>query len=294
MGNVKLFWINEQKMEELRMEDVALSGEQKSLIERNISTMFGLRLITGDYQMSDSHSLAIDTLALDANDHPVIVYYRRPYVTDTVNRGLSAMAWLHSHHSEFQLLVMHHLGQEVANRVEWAEPRLFCISDEYTKFELSTAALARVSTELIRYCFHGENLLLIERLALPDISDRVNPFQQQIDRYMASASEPVQQLYQEFISLIDSQGHDVNVSFQMDYIAWARLRNFAVLQAQNDTLHICLNLPLDAVSIEEMQYDFVRNNSVNELAFGSIELIINNSEELMLSSDLIVRAYKFN
>src|SRR5665647_289743 len=294
MGNVKLFWINEQKMEELRMEDVALSGEQKSLIERNISTMFGLRLITGDYQMSDSHSLAIDTLALDANDHPVIVYYRRPYVTDTVNRGLSAMAWLHSHHSEFQLLVMHHLGLEEANRVQWAQPRLFCISDEYTKYELSAAALARVSTELIRYCFHGENLLLIERLALPDIRDQENPFQEQIDRYLANTSESMQQLYQEFISLIDSQGNDVNVSFQMDSIAWARLRNFAVLQVQDDTLHICLNLPLDAVSIEEMQYDFVRNNSVNELAFGSIELIINNSEELMLSSDLIVRAYKFN
>jgi len=294
VGNVKLFWIDEQKMEELRMEDIALSEEQKSLIERNIATMFGLRLITGDYQMSDSHALAIDTLALDANDHPVIVYYRRPYVTDTVNRGLSAMAWLHSHHSEFQLLVMHHLGQEEANCVQWAQPRLFCISDEYTKYELSAAALARVSTELIRYCFHGENLLLIERLALPDATDRENPFQQQIDCYLANTSESMQQLYQEFISLIDSQGTDVNVSFQMDSIAWARLRNFAVLQVQDDTLHIHLNLPLDAVSIEEMQYDFVRSNKINELAFGSIELILNNSEELMLSSDLIVRAYKFN
>ena len=294
MGNVKLFWIDEKKMEELRMEDIALNEEQKNLIEQNISTMFGLRLITGDYQMSDSHALAIDTLALDANDHPVIIYYRRPYVTDTVNRGLSAMAWLHSHHSEFQLLVMHHLGQEAANRIQWLQPRLFCLSDEYTKYELNAAALTRISTELIRYCFYGENLLLIERLALPEASDRENPFQAQLDRYLANASLPVQQLYQEFVSLIDSQGNDANVSWQMDSIAWARLRNFAVLQAQNDTLHIYLNLPLEAVSIEEMQYDFVHNNKLNELTFGSIELTIRTSEELMLSSDLIVRAYKYN
>jgi len=291
MSNVKLFWMNEEQLEELRMDETLIGDEQKRQIEANLSVLFGLRFITGHYPMEHDF---IDTLALDFNMQPVIMVYRSHPLQNPISRGLSAMAWLQKHQSEVRLLVLHHLGTDVAEKIQWQQPRLLCLSDFFNEAEISTASFTSVAIELLNCHYHGENLLSIERLTLPHLLGRHNPFQKQVDDCLEKASEKQRQLYKEFVSLLHTQGDDLRVSYLDNQIIWTRLRDVARISFQDNSMQVRLNLPPEAVLIDEMEYDFVVNNTIQETEHGSVLLHLHTSEELMLCSDLILRAYRFN
>lgn len=291
MSNVKLFWMNEEQLEELRMDETLIGDEQKKQIEANLSVLFGLRFITGNYPMEHD---VIDTLALDFNMQPVILVYRSRPLQNPISRGLSAMAWLQRHQSEVRLLVLHHLGADVAEKIQWQQPRLLCLSDFFNEAEISTASFTSVAMELLNCRYHGENLLSIERLPLPHLLGRHNPFQKQVEDCLERASEKQQQLYKEFVALLHTQGDDLRVSYLDQQIIITRLRDVARISFQDNAMQVRLNLPPEAVQIEEMEYEFVVNNTIQETEHGSVLLHLHNSEELMLCSDLILRAYRFN
>lgn len=291
MSNVKLFWMNEEQLEELRMDETLIGDEQKRQIEANLAVLFGLRFITGNYPMEHD---VIDTLALDFNMQPVVLVYRSHPLQNPISRGLSAMAWLQKHQSEVRLLVLHHLGAEVAEKVQWQQPRLLCLSDFFNEAEISTASFTSVAIELLNCHYHGENLLSIERLPLPHLLGRHNPFQKQVEDCLEKATDKQQQLYKEFVALLHTQGDDLRVSYLDDQIIWTRLRDVARITFDEDSLQIRLNLPSEAVLIDEIGYDFVINNTDQEIEHGSVILHLSTSEELLLSSDLILRAYRFN
>ena len=128
MSNVKLFWLDEEQFEELLPDETLISSEQKVLIEKNLSVLFGMKFVVRDYPMDQD---VIDTLALDSNGSPVILMFRKDPLHSPVNRGLNAMAWLQGHLSEIRLLVMHHLGEKETLKLNLNQARLICLSDYF-------------------------------------------------------------------------------------------------------------------------------------------------------------------
>lgn len=94
--------------------------------------------------------------------------------------------------------------------------------------------------------------------------------------------------------MLHTQGDDLRVSYLDNQIIWTRLRDVARISFDDHSMQIRLNLPSEAVLIDEMAYDFVINNTDQEIEQGSVILHLSSSEELLLSSDLILRAYRFN
>ncbi len=291
MSNVKLFWMDEERYEELRMDETLIGAPQKKQIEANLDVLFGLRFITGNYPMEHD---VIDTLALDYNMQPVILIYRSTPMQNPISRGLNAMAWMQKHQSEVRLLILHHLGADVAEKVQWQQPRLLCLSDFYSESEISAAAFTSVALELLSCHYHGENLLSVERLPLPHLLGRHHPFQKEIDTFLEMATSRQQQLYKELVALLHTQGDDMRASFLNKQIIWTRLRDIARITFQDDVMQVRLNLPPEAILIDEMNHEFVTNNTLQENEFGSVLLNLRNSEELLLCSELILRAYRFN
>ncbi|NLN83371.1 MAG: hypothetical protein GX138_03305 [Firmicutes bacterium] len=291
MSNVKLFWLDEEQFEELLPDETLISSEQKVLIEKNLSVLFGMKFVVRDYPMDQD---VIDTLALDSNGSPVILMFRKDPLHSPVNRGLNAMAWLQGHLSEIRLLVMHHLGEKETLKLNLNQARLICLSDHFNDTEISTASLTSVDIELLNCRFHDENLLAVNRLNLPRLLQRLNPYQPRIDELLSQATPRQKQLYQEFKNLLTGLGDDLRVLVKENEIIWARLRNLATVDFSGATLNIRLNLPSEAVFLEEMAEDFMVNQADKANEGGVLLLQLNSSEQLLQSAYLIIRAYRIN
>lgn len=291
MSNVKLFWLDEERFEELLPDETLIGAEQKSNIEKNLPVLFGMDLVVSNYPTDQD---TIDTLALDVNGNPVILMYRSDPLHSPVNRGLNAMAWLQRHLSETRLLVMHHLGKESAEKLNLNQPRLLCLSDYFNETEISTASLTSVDIELLICRYHDDSLLAVNRLTLPRLLQRLNPYQTLIDDYLSHGTSLQLQLYNEFKNLLLSLGDDLRVFCDGEKIVWARLRNIAAITLGDHTLNIRLNLPSDAVFLEEINQDFMENHPSKDEKEGSILLNLHTSEELLQSAHLIIRAYRVN
>ena len=204
------------------------------------------------------------------------------------------MAWLQGHLSEIRLLVMQHLGKKETLKLNLNQARLNCLSDHFNDTEISTASLTSVDIELLNCRFHDENLLAVNRLNLPRLLQRLNPYQPRIDELLSQATPRQKQLYQEFKNLLTGLGDDLRVLVKENEIIWARLRNLATVDFSGATLNIRFNLPSEAVFLEEMAEDFMVNQADKANEGGVLLLQLNSSEQLLQSAYLIIRAYRIN
>jgi RecB family endonuclease NucS len=59
------------------LEGTALTIEKslQTLIERNLETFLGVRFLASEYSTGKTHGGRIDTLGIDENNSPVIIYH---------------------------------------------------------------------------------------------------------------------------------------------------------------------------------------------------------------------------
>ena len=56
-----------------------------------------------------------------------------------VNQALSYLKWLKAQKAEFfEMLVTKKLGAEKAMKIDWNNPRVICIAESYSKFDIDT------------------------------------------------------------------------------------------------------------------------------------------------------------
>jgi len=66
------------------------------------------------------------------------------------------------HKAEFKLIVLENYEKELANAIEWSNPRLLCIAGDFTKYDEHAVQQINRNIELIRYKKYGDELLLLE------------------------------------------------------------------------------------------------------------------------------------
>jgi hypothetical protein len=73
---------------ELNSESVELEKSLQTLIEKNMVSMFGVRLLASEYMTGKTHGGRIESLGLDENSCPVIIEYKRAINENVINQGL--------------------------------------------------------------------------------------------------------------------------------------------------------------------------------------------------------------
>src|SRR5436190_16587309 len=110
MSDIKLFRVSNGQATELPGASVAIEQTLQRLIETNLETFLGVKLLASEYSTGKSHSGRIDTLGIDENQSPVIIEYKRSTNENVINQGLFYLDWLLDHRAEFELLAMKKLG----------------------------------------------------------------------------------------------------------------------------------------------------------------------------------------
>ncbi len=303
MSDVKLFRVANGSAVELVGKPVKLEKKLQTLVEKHIETLLHVRFVATEYSTGKTHAGRIDTLGIDENLCPTIIEYKRNSNANVINQGLFYLDWLMDHKAEFELLVQKEFGQDVASQLDWSAPRLLCIAEDFTRYDIHAIQQINRNIELIRYVFFGDDLLLLDLVnvvsAQPedegDGDGTGSPKQYTTqEEYLAKATPQLKELYEAVRDHVTDLGDDVQERVLKWYIAYKRLKNFATVQLQTGKNSLLMWLPLnpDEVPVEEGFSRDVRG--VGHHGTGDLELTIRSLEDLARAKPLIQKSFEEN
>lgn len=241
MGDMRIFSMAGGEAAELKGHSMALEKSLQNYIENNLESLLGITFLASEYSTGKTHGGRIDTLGIDENGFPVIIEYKRAINENVINQGLFYLDWLMDHKGEFILKVQKQLGSEWEEKIDWNNPRLLCISGDFTKYDLHAVQQINRNIELIRYRQFDPDLLLLELVNATSAQNggeseskrsSLRKGKKQIiyktfSEYLEQSDDDVKDRYEALRAFIEALGDDVQTKVLKFYVAFKRIKNFA-------------------------------------------------------------------
>lgn len=298
MADIKLFNIN-GKVKELQSGTVTLEKELQDIIEKNMKTFFGVTFVKSEFRTTDGGRM--DSIGIDENNCPVIFEYKRSLNENVINQGLFYLNWLLDHKESFTLLVMDILGAEKSKVIDWTRPRVICVANDFTKYDVSAINQMTRNISLIRYKKFENDLLMFEQIneKVVDQIEDVNSLEKRSKNYQKTFTEKynessvkIKNLYDDLKTEILSYGDEVTENTLKFYTAFKKIQNFICVEIFKEEL--LLHLKLDPVTVT-FEKGFTRNvTDIGHYGTGDVELHIRSQSDLAKARDLLLRAYQEN
>ncbi len=223
----------------------------QQLIEHNLFEILEMRLLASEY--STTFGGRIDTLAVDANNAPVIIEYKLNKNENVINQGLSYLLWLKAQKVEFfEMLIIKKLGKEVLEKaIDWANPRVICIAESYSKYDLDTVQVIPLRLELYKYRLYEKGIFSLEPLNTKDKQDEKDKTEKislvettTDDTALKNSSPQIDELTKEFRSRVMQMDEEIFEKKTSYYIGYSVLKNFAEVYVGKKAIKIHLR-PID-------------------------------------------------
>ncbi|WP_110114901.1 DUF5655 domain-containing protein [Bacillus sp. CGMCC 1.16541] len=302
MGDIKLFSINQDTVEELIGSAVTIEKSLQTLIEKHLDAFLGVRFLASEYSTGKTHAGRIDTLGLDENNCPVIIEYKRSMNENVINQGLFYLDWLLDHKGEFTLLVLETFGKDVSDNIDWSSPRLLCIAGSFTKYDSHAVQQINRNIELYQYKKYGDSLFMLdlvnattaqgnEHIELDSSVGKKGGKSKTASELLDKANTDLTDLFEHLRSFMLALGDDVQMKTLKHYFAFKRIKNFACVEVipGKQKLLAYLKVNPDEIALEEGFSRDVRN--IGHYGTGDLEVTIQNEEDMEKAKKLIVRSY---
>ena len=217
------------EVKELIPSTVTLEKELQNLIEQNMKLFFGVRFLESEYRIKDGR---MDSIGIDENNSPVIFEYKRSINENVINQGLFYLDWLLDHKGDFKLLVLERLGEEAAEAIDWSIPTLFCVANDFTKYDVHAVNQMQRNIRLVKYKKYHNGQILFEHLNTPTVkaveqsdikSNEEKDKKTHLDK-LAEAPEELRTIYFEICNYIESLGDDVSANQLKFYKAYKKVQ----------------------------------------------------------------------
>jgi predicted transport protein len=301
MSDIKLFSIRNGHVQEIAGRAIPVEKSLQKVIEQHLDALLSMRFLASEYSTGKTHGGRIDTLAIDENNSPVIIEYKRALNENVINQGLYYLNWLLDHRAEFKLLVLERLGKNAADAIEWSSPRLCCIAGDFTKFDEHAVQEINKNIELLRYRKYGDDLLLLELVNATtaevvqsenDGDSKAAGKYKTFEEYLAQSPEALRDRFENLKAFVMALGDDVQLKQLKYYAAFRRLENFACVEVHPQTGQMLIFLKIDPSSIT-LEPDFTRDVSkIGHYGTGDLEVRIKNDADLDKAKLLISRSYE--
>lgn len=199
-----------------------------------------------------------DTLAVDANGAPVIIEYKRNKNDNVINQALSYLKWLRAQKPEFfQMLMINKLGQGVAEsiKLDWNNPRVICIAESYSKFDVDTVEVVPLRIELFKYRYYEQGIFGLESLTVPEAASAATPASTNLvaDKPASSVAllrekgnQAIRELFDQLQEQVVNLDEGIEEKPTSLYVAYRAAKNFAEVHIGKNQLKIHLR-PIDYV-----------------------------------------------
>lgn len=299
MGDLKLFKLDSGAATEIAGSAATVEKSLQELIERNLESFLGVRILASEHITGKVHGGRIDTLGIDENDTPVIVEYKRATSENVINQGLFYLDWL-DHRAEFQLLVQQVLGAEVAGTIDWSAPRVICIAGNFTRYDEHAVQQMGRNIELLRYRRFGDDLLALELVNAPrtagagshiPAAGKSSGAMKTVAEQTAQASPSLRQVFDDLRSFVLAFGDDVQEKEAKYYVAFRRIRNFACIEVHAKSEELLVFVKVDPETVE-LESGFTRDvREIGHFGTGDLEIRIRDQEALDRAKPLLQRSY---
>lgn len=253
-----IFQIVGTKLKKLKVLQLDKEKTLQQLVEANLSEVLDMAFLASEY--TTTFGGRIDTLAVDASGAPVIIEYKRNKNDNVINQSLSYLKWLKSQKPGFfEKLIQDKLGADAAKKItlDWNNPRVICIAESFSKFDIDTAEVVPLRIELMRYRYYDNSVFSLEPVAVgesgsasAEIQSKDTPKQQaedkptSVDALLAKASAETKELFGQFRERIMALDGTVEEKPNSLYVAYRRSKNFAEVHINKGGLKIHLR-PID-------------------------------------------------
>lgn len=303
MGDIKLFKIKDE-VEEIEGTSMQLEKHLQNIIEENMEVFLGVKFLATEYSTGKVHNGRIDSLGIDENNCPVIIEYKRSINENVINQGLYYLDWLLDHKAEFKLLVMDKLGVNYCENIEWSSPRLICIANDFTKYDIHAVKQINRNIDLIKYKNYKEELLLLEMVHTNTVSDDYKPIintdnstkhkYKTVEDYLENANNELKNRYYILKDFIMSLGDDVQEKKLKNYFGFKRIKNFACIEIhpKTDAVLVYTKANIKDVEIKE---GFTRDvTDIGHYGTGNLEIKFTDMKQLDEVQKYILKSYEMN
>jgi predicted transport protein len=291
-----IFKISGAKLKKLNSLPLDKEKNLQALVEANLIEVLDLLFLATEY--TTTFGGRIDTLAVDNNGSPVIIEYKRNKNDNVINQSLSYLKWLKTQKQGFfEKLMMDKLGQSVAGKIklDWHNPRVICIAEAYSKFDIDTVEVVPLRIELMRYRYYEDGIFSLEAVNVPEpsptdppaVNKITTPAGNSLDSLLSKATDETKNLFAELREKIMSIDESVLEKPTKVYVAYRMSNNFAEIHIDKTQLKIHLRPieyadPRGLVTKIPDGYNWTLNRRVCLKSINDLEYIV----------DLIEQSYK--
>ena len=241
-----------------KLNVVPLSKERdlQRLVEKNLIETLGLQFLATEYTTTSGGR--IDTLAVDSDGAPVIIEYKKNRNDAVINQALSYLKWLKTQKPEFfQKLMIDKLGQKAFDEIglDWKNPRVICIAESYSRFDLDTVHFVSTRIELIRYRMYEDGVFSLEALNVSEATSqaeesvgKVNEVESKpldesaptVESFVSKCSPLIQSMYGELRERILALDEAIIEKPTTLYVSYKMSNSFADVHFQKGGLNVFL------------------------------------------------------
>lgn len=312
MSSIKLFHLNPVAPVELK--PVALEKEIQTLVEQNMETFFGVRLLDSEHSISHANDFGIqngriDSLGIDEDYCPVIFEYKRDSNESVISQGLFYLEWLLNHKDEFRWLVQKKLvdteiDKKAVAKLNFDNVLVYCVANSFGKYDPAAVRIIGKNIRLVRYA-KGDSCIALDFLNSPSTGvPKKDVFCVEREwRFNTSyrvAGEPITSIVDEIRHYMLSLGDDVSEHFLQTYLAIKKIRNIVCVKIGAAKVTLYLQLDPAKYMADECYQELVQNNRIRDVSSighngtGNLECTIETPEQLEAIKPLLEAAYMEN
>ncbi|AMC93997.1 hypothetical protein AOC36_08355 [Erysipelothrix larvae] len=298
MSNISVFnTSDENNIRQLESTSYSLESHLQKLIERNMKSFFSVDFLASEYSFPSGR---IDSLGIDENNCPVIFEYKRSMNENVINQGLFYLEWLLDHKADFKLLVLDKYGDNRANAIEWKTPIVYCIANNFNKYDVNAVKIMQRNIYLVEYNLFENDLIIFDFLNLDSkvkevgndlIIDKSKKMQRDINDRMNTLNSNLKPILEDLRSFISEIGDDVSEVVLRQYIAYKKIGNFVTIDMTNDKIQMYLKVDPSEIELKNNMRDMTK---IGHFGTGNLEIIITSIDDYYNSKYYIELAYNQN
>lgn len=244
------------KLKKLKLNPFTKEKTLQSLIERNLLEVLDMHFLATEYPTTFGGR--IDTLAVDSSGAPVIIEYKLSKNENVINQALSYLRWLKAQKVEFfEMLLIKKLGKDLSEKlkIDWNNPRVICIAENYTKFDIDTVEVIPMRLELFRYRHYEDGIFSLESIntieptsEIVDKSSEIIPkeISDAKSEQLKKANHHIQKVFEDLRSRIMQLDENIIEKITSYYFAYRLSKNFVEIHIGKNQIKLYLR-PVDYV-----------------------------------------------
>lgn len=150
------------------------------------------------------------------------------------------------------------LGKDVADKIklDWNNPRVICIAESYSKFDIDTVEVVPLRIELFKYRYYEGDIFGLERVTVSDqveknepakpVSELLDVPKSSVEILRSKGTETVRQLFDALRERVLALDDNIEEKATQFYVAFRASGNFAEVHIGKNQLKIHLR-PIDYV-----------------------------------------------